>query len=149
MKGVDIDRVHGRSKLVDMVRRAPAFEHEHQEQRALITWCRLNEAREPRLKLLYAISNGRKRSKAEAGKLKAEGVRAGVPDLCLPVKGSWNEIGLYIEMKSEDGRESASQKEFRAMLENEGHRVCVARSWMVAADTICDYLNRKDLARGL
>lgn len=43
------------------------------------------------------------RNKAEAVKLKQMGVKAGIPDLCLPVPmGMYN--GLYIEMKYDTGR---------------------------------------------
>ena len=39
----------------------------------------------PDLELLYHVPNGGSRNKAEASKLKRMGVRAGVPDLVLPV----------------------------------------------------------------
>ena len=39
----------------------------------------------PDLELLHAIPNGGKRDKVTAAKLKAEGVKAGIPDIFLPV----------------------------------------------------------------
>jgi hypothetical protein len=82
---------------------------EHQEQKALIQWCALQHKRLPGIERLYAIPNGGSRSKATAGKLKAEGVRKGVFDLCLPVaRGGF--FGLYIEMKSSDGSVSPEQR---------------------------------------
>lgn len=50
------------------------------------------------LALLHHIPNGGARSKATAGRLKAEGVKAGIPDICLPVpKNGYG--ALYIELK--------------------------------------------------
>lgn len=61
----------------------------------------------------YAIPNGGARSKRTAGRLKAEGVRPGIPDvfLSLPVGG---QHGLYIEMKSLTGSPSREQREWLA-----------------------------------
>ena len=55
------------------------------EQEALITWCRIFENRYPELKMIYHIPNGGSRNRLEAANLKRQGVKAGVPDLCLPV----------------------------------------------------------------
>ena len=58
---------------------------EHQEQAALFRWAWFAQVKHPALALLYAIPNGGHRHKAVAARMKAEGVKAGVPDLCLPV----------------------------------------------------------------
>ncbi|MGH9837274.1 MAG: hypothetical protein ACREEM_00645 [Blastocatellia bacterium] len=47
-------------------------------------WVRSVKAAYPVLKLLYAVPNGGDRNLYVARKLKAEGVMAGVADLCLP-----------------------------------------------------------------
>ena len=71
---------------------------EHDEQSAIFEWAALMQGAYPELGLLFAIPNGGKRDKATAGKLKAEGVKAGVPDMCLPVSnGKYH--GLFIELK--------------------------------------------------
>ena len=72
---------------------------EHQEQCAVVQWAALQHGRYPELALLYAIPNaGAGAQRGQAGKMKAEGVKPGVPDLCLPVRrGKCS--GLYIEMK--------------------------------------------------
>ena len=73
---------------------------EAQHQSALIKWSQLPQirARYPELKLLHHIPNGGRRDPIEAKHLKAQGVKPGVPDLCLPVaRGNFH--GLYIEMK--------------------------------------------------
>ena len=52
---------------------------EHLTQKAFFEWAALQ--RIPGIELLHATPNGGGRSKAEAGRLKAEGVRAGQPDV--------------------------------------------------------------------
>ena len=62
---------------------------EHQEQVALFNWAKFFENKCKDLGMMYAIPNGGKRHIAVARKLKAEGVKAGVPDifLAVPVEG--------------------------------------------------------------
>jgi len=59
----------------------------------------------------YAIPNGGGRSRAEAGRLKAEGVRKGVSDVFVsfPAHGKH---GMYIEMKAPTGRVSDEQNKW-------------------------------------
>lgn len=54
------------------------------EQQLLFRWTRFYVSKYPELALLYHIPNGGSRRKSEAGRFKAEGVKAGVPDLFLP-----------------------------------------------------------------
>lgn len=61
----------------------------------------------------FAIPNGGKRHVHTAIKLKAEGVRAGVPDLCFVLPGG---RAAFLELKAEKGRLSDAQKEFRAAI---------------------------------
>lgn len=107
---------------------------EHQEQAALLTHVGLLAGRWPELHLLYAIPNGGARSAATAGKLKAEGVKPGVPDLCLPVpRAQWH--GLYLEMKRERGGVlSPQQRWWLAELERQGYLVtrCNGREAAIA-----------------
>ena len=65
------------------------------EQQCLFRWAAFQIGRYPELKLLYHVPNGGSRKKSEAGRFKAEGVKAGVPDLCLPVARGCSH-GLYI-----------------------------------------------------
>lgn len=51
------------------------------EQQLLFRWARFYVSKYPELALLYHIPNGGSRRKSEAGRFKAEGVKAGVPDL--------------------------------------------------------------------
>lgn len=75
---------------------------EDTEQMGVIDWANWNLQRFPELKMLYHVPNGGKRNPAEAARFKAMGVKAGVPDLCLPVPMN-GYAGLYIEMKYGSG----------------------------------------------
>ena len=112
---------------------------EHDIQAAFVTWCRLNEKLLPALKLAFAVPNGGHRHVATAARLKAEGVRAGVPDWCLPVaRGPY--IGLWIEMKSGKNKPSDAQVEYIAMLRDARHQVFVCNDWLDAANFVKMYL---------
>ena len=58
---------------------------EADEQEALFAWAEYQKGKYPELELMYHIPNGGSRNKAEAARLKAQGVKPGVPDICLPV----------------------------------------------------------------
>jgi hypothetical protein len=78
----------------------PARDIEHREQVRLFRRCESERAQHPELDDLYAIPNGGKRDKITAARLKAEGVKAGTPDLHLPHARSGYH-SLYVEMKAE------------------------------------------------
>ncbi len=113
---------------------------EHAEQRALVTWASLSTGKHPELRLLFAIPNGGARSKAAAGKLKAEGVKPGVPDLCLPVaRGGFH--GLYVEMKRvKGGTLSPEQKTWHQALTEQGYHVALCKGQPAAQQTLTTYL---------
>lgn len=113
---------------------------EAEEQIALFEWAKLQTGRFPELTLLYHVPNGGSRNKAEAGRLRAEGVKAGVPDLCLPVPcGGYH--GLYIELKRQrGGRASDLQIEWLEALAKQGYKVALCKGWESAAETIMQYI---------
>ena len=93
----------------------------------------------PELELLYHIPNEGKRSKATGGRLKALGLKAGVPDLCLPTAhGGY--IGLYIEMKVKPNKPTEKQKHWLRMLRAAGHMVAVCYDWDSARQLLEDYM---------
>lgn len=92
---------------------------EHQEQKALFEWAELQGNITPELKLMFAIPNGGHRHKATAGKLKAEGVKAGVPDICLPVARN-GYYGMWIELKAEKNTPTKKQTEWLGWLQDQG-----------------------------
>lgn len=114
---------------------------EEMEQTALLDWAqRLSLAACPELKLLHAIPNGGRRSKSEAARMKRAGVKAGVPDLCLPVARNGCH-GLYIELKRRmGGRISPKQMEWLYDLTEQGYRCMVCEGWEEAAREISDYM---------
>jgi len=113
---------------------------ESEEQQALFVWAAMQRGKFPKLSLLYHIPNGGKRGKAEAGRFRAEGVKAGVPDVCLPVaRGCWH--GLYIEMKRQRySKTSDNQMEWVFALRRQGFRVEICKGWEAAAEIIKSYL---------
>lgn len=112
---------------------------ESDEQQMLFQWASIMARRVPELSLLFHIPNGGARSKATAGKLKAEGVKTGVPDLCLPVaRGGYH--GLFIELKVGTNKPSPSQNEWLAALAKEGYRAEVCYGWHAASQVIEKYL---------
>lgn len=92
--------------------------------------------------LLFAIPNGGYRTKRTGAMLKAEGMRAGVPDLFLAVpRGGFG--GLFIEMKRPvGGRLSPAQKEFHKVL-SEDYAVEVCKGCSEAIEAIKKYLSLK------
>lgn len=113
---------------------------ESQEQKWLFEWARLRERAVPELRLLFHIPNEGKRTKATGGKMVAEGLKSGVPDLFLPIaRGCFH--GLFIEMKRvKGGRVSLSQHEWITELVRQGYRCVICRGWEEAKDEIERYL---------
>lgn len=112
---------------------------EAQEQKALFQWAGYAEQQYPELKLLHHIPNGGKREARTAANLKKEGVKAGVPDICLPVaRGQYH--GLYIELKAGKNKTTAKQKEWLNALNQEGYATKVCYGWSEARETIEKYL---------
>lgn len=126
---------------------------EHDEQRALFEWAEWNRGRWPVLALMFAIPNGaavrhqtNQRGKTfsiEGAKLKAEGLKSGIPDIFLPVPAI-NCHGLFIEMKTKTGAVSGAQKAWHTLLRSQGYFVTVCRGWMEARNEIVAYLLLKE-----
>lgn len=124
-------------------------EEEHNIQAACVRWFNIQW---PQYRgLLFAVPNGGARSKATAGKLKAEGVVAGVADLIL-MKPHFRQgvyfsdmipldsYALCIEMKTAKGRQSPEQKEWQKKVEEFGYKYEVCRSLDEFMNTINNYL---------
>ena len=113
---------------------------EDQEQEMIFDWVEARKHRDPRLENLFAIPNGGYRSKATAARLKATGVRAGVPDMCLAYpSGPYH--ALFLELKRADGGVvSPAQKIWIERLRMLGYMACVAHGHEEAIRAITDYL---------
>lgn len=113
---------------------------EELEQTYLFRWALMNQSRYPELRLLLHVPNGGLRSKSEAKRFKGAGVKAGVPDVFLPIASNMYH-GLFIEMKSSNGRVSKEQEYWLSELAKEGYQTAVCRSWVDAAKVIIAYLD--------
>lgn len=100
----------------------------------------------PHLKyLLHHSPNGGHRNAIEAAKFKRMGVRPGFPDLILCV-ASGGFHGLFMELKSDTGKQSLYQKEFQIRLTDQGYRYEIIRSVDQFIETVKDYLRNGDTA---
>jgi hypothetical protein len=103
----------------------------------------------PQLKWLHAIHNQGHGDAIRGSKAKAEGVKAGVFDIFLPVpmravrSDEYSPIwkcGLYLELKVGKNQMSGIQAEFCADMERNGYATCCAWGWLEARDHILKYL---------
>ena len=112
---------------------------EAEEQVALFQWAKLQEHWKPELQLLYAVPNGGSRHKLEAANMKRQGVKAGVPDICLPYpSGGYH--GLYIELKVGKNKTSPMQEEWLKRLNDAGYKAVTCYGFLAAKNTIEEYL---------
>lgn len=97
---------------------------EHDLQVAVIAECDRRAMLRSEYGLIFAIPNGGHRHPAVAAKLKAEGVRAGVLDLFLPV-ARHGYHGLFIELKCGGNKPTQAQQEWIRNLRAEGYHAAV------------------------
>lgn len=102
--------------------RTPLKVSEHRLQASVADFLAL--ALPPHEAVFCSIPNGGKRDKGTAGKLKAEGLQPGAPDLLILWKG--RAIGL--ELKTRGGRLSPEQMAFSMRWTTAGGVYAVARS---------------------
>ena len=116
---------------------------EASEQEALFAWAEYQKGKHPELELMYHIPNGGSRNKIEAARLKAQGVKPGVPDICLPVpRGKYH--GLYIELKrTKGGRISSDQTVWLERLMQQGYAIAICLGWDDARNIIIKYLEER------
>lgn len=121
----------------DLYTREPT---ESVEQQRLFQWARMMSGAKPELKLLYHIPNEGKRSRAGGARMVAEGLKKGVPDICLPVARGESH-GLYIELKRErSGKPTPDQLAWMEALMAQGYAVSLCHGWLAASQVILDYL---------
>jgi hypothetical protein len=107
---------------------------EHAEQTTIIHWARRWEALYPELRLLFAIPNGAaltwhadrrgRRYSPQAAKLKAEGLRRGIPDLFLPVARQGFH-GMFVELKVGRNKPTQAQAQVVDALAEQGYYAAV------------------------
>lgn len=115
---------------------------EHGHQCALFAWATLSGI--PELKWMFAIPNGGERTVIGGARLKAEGVKPGVPDIFLPIISySRATYGLWIELKTKKGVVSPKQHEWLDELARQGYATRVCFGWEEARDCLLEYLGNQ------
>lgn len=104
-------------------------QEESKLQRAIMKWANLAAKTDPRLETLYAIPNGAHVTTINRMRLVSEGLKKGMPDLCLPVRSRDGQYSnLFLEVKVKNSKPTEVQKECHKLLEAHGNRVVVVRS---------------------
>lgn len=116
---------------------------ESAHQQALFCFFALHRKEYPETEWMFAIPNGGERNPIVAAKLKAEGVKAGVPDIFLPCSWGGNSMsGLFIELKAKKNKLSEEQVKYARALTEVGFVVKLCYGWEAARDEIIKYLRR-------
>jgi hypothetical protein len=113
--------------------------YEEAEQAAIFEWAEYEKRKYPELELLYHVPNGGKRDAKTAAILKRCGVKAGVPDLVLPV-ARCGYHGLYIELKVGKNRTSKNQDRWLENLNAQGYKAVVCYGFNETTNMILRYL---------
>lgn len=113
----------------------------HQTQ--VIYMAELHKGQYPELRHLFHVPNGGFRHKATAQAMQRQGVKPGVPDLCLPVPrggytGWWGEMKRFGGVPSDLSDE---QREWLAFLTAEGAYAQWHKGWEAAWDSLLWYLS--------
>ena len=125
--------------------RLPSRRLEQAEQIALMNWASLVKVGEQYLSdLLVHIPNGGARSAVEGAIFKRMGVKAGIPDVLLPMRTEAYGAGWW-ELKVDRRKPSDDQLRWHATLRAMGHYVQTYWHWHEAANDILRYLERGSL----
>jgi hypothetical protein len=96
---------------------------EHHEQCRFFNYVNfLGDLDQDVIELIYAVPNGGARSPTEAIRLRAEGVRPGIPDVNIDIP-SPTYHGMRIEFKKVGGVTSTAQKRKHKLLRQAGYHV--------------------------
>ncbi len=120
---------------------------EHAIQVAFIDWVRMSQKRYPGLEFGFACPNGSARHPAVAAKLKAEGVRKGVPDWWLPVRRN-GFSGLILEFKAGKNKLTPEQKDYFNFLRGEQWHCEVCYSTEEAIEQVKRYFRAANRPAG-
>lgn len=137
------------SRLLAVRANAGDGHSESQHQIAFFTWLRYTERLQPdpaireALHWIHSIPNGAHMTKSQAAKMVAEGLTAGILDICSDYAAN-GFSGLRIEMKVlHKGRLSDEQSAYIAYLKRIGVRYEISFTWQQAARVVVDYFNLK------
>lgn len=110
-------------------------ESEHEIQSKFVKWFREEY---PDL-IVFSVPNGTLTSIGIAKKMVREGALKGVPDLFIPHPHGYYH-GFFIEFKSKTGILRQEQKDIINILESEGYKVAVCRSFEDAKNLVERYI---------
>lgn len=113
---------------------------EHAEQVAYFQYVERMAAMDWRYKTIFAVPNGGKRHIGTARKLKSEGVKSGVWDICIPYR-SGQYIGAWIEMKVPGNKLTDKQLEWGGLMQDTGHLLHVCYTALEAIEFTEFYFN--------
>jgi len=114
---------------------------EFDEQVSIFEWAEVKQAEIPELQLLNSSLNGVRLSIGAAMKAKRAGMKAGFPDIFLPVARNGFH-GLFIELKKIGGQKaSVDQHIWLGWLTDQGYDCYVCYGAGPAIFTITSYLN--------
>lgn len=119
---------------------------EHSHQAAFFCALRDHYVKYPQLRFMHAIPNGGERNVVVASKLKAEGVKQGVPDTFLPYPSGAHH-GLYIEFKrpksngKAEGKLSKEQETWADYLIFQKFAYFVAYDYLQAIKFVLEYMS--------
>lgn len=105
------------------------------EQQKVFAWAKVVSYLYHDIDLMYHIPNEGKRTYYTGGKMKKEGLKKGVSDICLPVP-SGKYSGLYIEMKYGRNKPTKEQENFLKRINKLGYASCVCYTGKEAIDKI-------------
>lgn len=107
---------------------------EHIHQATFVNWFKLQYPKA----IIFAIPNGELRAISVANRLKAEGVKSGIPDLCCIFP---NGVIIWVEMKKEKGGTvSEEQKAVHEQFEAMGQAVIIGKGWEDAKEKLQSHL---------
>ena len=129
------------NQLALAVGRASPRRLEQAEQRALMKWAAFVQVGELTLEeRLIHVPNGGARSRIEAAIFKGLGVKAGVPDILLPMRTPEYGAGWW-ELKVGRNKPDADQLAWHVTLRAAGHYVQTYWHWSECAQDILRYLS--------
>lgn len=118
----------------------PPKPSESEEQQKLFQWAEIaaKMLHYEGLELMFHVPNEGRRSKYTGGKMRSEGLKKGVADICLPVpRGTFH--GLFFEMKSDKGKLTKEQTNFLRGVKAQGYATWVCYSAEEAIQLIENY----------
>ena len=115
---------------------------ESNEQQLLFEWAYWNKNKYPGIETMYHIANEGKRSASSGRRLKREGLKSGVSDICLPIaRCGYN--NLYIELKHGKNKATKEQLEFIRLINENGGKALVVYEADNAIEVIKAYFEKR------